>query len=84
MQFGIKVPGTPCGTPGCRWDVSYQIFPPTHETAPLFLYKHVILATHSFYMGVTFFAYFDLLTHAKLIGKSLRKWAVSETPGYKN
>ena len=22
-QFGIKVPGTPCGTPECRWDVSY-------------------------------------------------------------
>ncbi len=20
MQFGIKVPGKPCGTPGCRWD----------------------------------------------------------------
>ncbi len=52
MQFGTKVPGTPCGTPGCRRDVSYvqqnQTFPPTHETAPLFLYKHVILATHSF------------------------------------
>ncbi len=44
MQFGTKVPGTPFGTPGCRRDVS---FPPTHETAPLFLYKHVILATHS-------------------------------------
>ncbi len=22
MQFGIKVAGTPCGTPGCRWDVT--------------------------------------------------------------
>ncbi len=22
MQFGIKVPGTPFGIPGCRWDVS--------------------------------------------------------------
>ncbi len=54
MQFGIKVPGILCGTPGCRWDVNYvqqsrtnNAFPPTHETAPLFLYKHVILATHS-------------------------------------
>ncbi len=36
MQFGIKVPGTPCGT-----------FPPTHEIAPWVLYKHVILATYS-------------------------------------
>ena len=27
--------------------VMNQIFPPTHETAPLFLYKNVILATHS-------------------------------------
>ncbi len=26
-----------------------QIFRPTHETAPLFLYKHVILATYSWY-----------------------------------
>ena len=32
MQFGIKV----------------QTYPPTHETAPLFLYKQVILATHSY------------------------------------
>ncbi len=55
MQFGIKVTGTPCGTPGCRWNVNYvqqsdhmnKKFPSTHETAPLFLYKNVILATHS-------------------------------------
>ncbi len=60
MQFGTKVPGTPCGTPGCRRenidsqisglnesDQMNQTFLPTHETAPLFLCKHVILATHS-------------------------------------
>ncbi len=23
LQFGIKVQGTPCGTPGRRWDVHY-------------------------------------------------------------
>ena len=32
MQFGIKIAGTPCGTPGYRRDVSYvqmnEIFPP--------------------------------------------------------
>ncbi len=44
MQFGIKVLGAPCSTPGCWWDV--KTFPSTHETAPLFFYKHVILATH--------------------------------------
>ena len=48
MCFGIKVPGTPCGTSGCRWDVN-KTFPPTHETAPLFLCKHVILVTHSYW-----------------------------------
>ncbi len=55
MQFGIKVPGTPCCTPGCRWDVHYvqqnKTLLPIHETAPLFLYKHVILATHSCWQG---------------------------------
>ncbi len=23
IKFGIKIPGTPYGIPGCRWDVSY-------------------------------------------------------------
>ena len=50
MQFGIKVPGIPCGTPGCRWDQTNKTFPQTHETAPLFLYKHVILATYSLHI----------------------------------
>ncbi len=41
MQFGIKVPGTPSGTR------SFPALHSTHETAPLFLYKPVILATDS-------------------------------------
>ncbi len=56
MQFGIKVPGiqgagrmlvSRIKPMGRKSDQMNQTFPPTHEMAPLFLYKHVILETHS-------------------------------------
>ncbi len=59
MQFGIKVPGTPCTTPGCRWDVSYVQQSRTTRTWQKYQsdYKNrsaqawcpiVITATHSY------------------------------------